>query len=343
MSLEPVNPLDIPNWDDLVLATGEASIFHSAAWARVLHESYGYKPVYFASFENGKLTSLMPFMEVDSWLTGKRGVSLPFSDRIKFLGAHGSSLSEVIPQVIDYGKKSGWRYAEWRDGRRLPEGETSTAIFYIHILHFDRDLTKIFSGFSPSTRRNIRRAGREGVNVEVVGSSEALKAFYRLHCMTRKSHGFPPQPYNFFEKILKHIILAHKGFLVLATFEKRPVAGAVFFYFGDTVVFKYGASDRRYHHLRPNNLVLWEAIKWCEEKSFRYLDFGRTKPGDKGLLRFKAGWGTKSQPVSYYKYDLRKRAFLGDGDTWEWAQRFAGKLPLPIFNLVGSLLYRHVG
>jgi hypothetical protein len=63
MALQVINPLDIPDWDDLVLATGEASVFHSAGWARALHETYGYKPVYFTAFENGKIFSLMPFME----------------------------------------------------------------------------------------------------------------------------------------------------------------------------------------------------------------------------------------------------------------------------------------
>src|SRR5512139_3670027 len=113
MNLQIINPLQIPNWDDLVLATGKASFFHSSAWARVLHESYGYKPVYFCSFENGVLHSLMPFMEVNSWLTGRRGVSLPFSDHCRFLGPDESCLSEMTASVIDHGKESGWKYAEW--------------------------------------------------------------------------------------------------------------------------------------------------------------------------------------------------------------------------------------
>ena len=55
MTLEIVDPLEIPDWDALVLATGKASFFHSSAWARILYESYGYKPLYFASFKGGNL------------------------------------------------------------------------------------------------------------------------------------------------------------------------------------------------------------------------------------------------------------------------------------------------
>lgn len=343
MNLEIVNPLQIPDWDDLVLATGKASFFHSSSWARVLKESYGYKPVYFASLENGRLCSLMPFMEIDSWLTGKRGVSLPFTDQCRFLGVHENISFDMILPVIDYGRMAGWKYVEWRNGEPLPDGRTALAKFHIHVLGLEKTLGRIFHGFRSSTQRNIRRAERGGLRADVQRSSLALKEFYGLHCMTRKSHSLPPQPYQFFEKLLEHVIGADNGFVVLAAFEKTPVAGAVFFHFGDTVLFKYGASDKRYHHLRPNNLVMWEAIKWCKERSFKYLDFGRTKPDHKGLLQFKAGWGTENQLISYYKYDLRKTDFVDKEPKWESAVGFAGKLPGPVLNLVGNLFYRHVG
>src|SRR3954464_9442113 len=86
VSVQVVDPLAVANWDALVMALPGHSFFHSAAWARVLEDSYGYKPVYFALVENGALRALLPALEVDSWLTGKRGVSLPFSDACEALG-----------------------------------------------------------------------------------------------------------------------------------------------------------------------------------------------------------------------------------------------------------------
>src|SRR3989304_5876328 len=72
--LKIINPLDYPEWDKLVLSTRDYSFFHSSAWARVLHESYGYKPLYFTLIDDGRLLSLMACMEIKSVLTGKRGV-----------------------------------------------------------------------------------------------------------------------------------------------------------------------------------------------------------------------------------------------------------------------------
>ena len=80
MNIQIINPIDYPDWDDLLLTNGQTTFFHTAAWARVLSVSYQYRPLYFTVIENGKLSALIPIMEVSSLLTGKRAVSLPVTD-----------------------------------------------------------------------------------------------------------------------------------------------------------------------------------------------------------------------------------------------------------------------
>jgi len=75
-----VNPLEHPKWDALLIGHSGKSFFHSSSWARVLNETYGHKPAYICRFEDGQLKQLLAIMEVSSPLTGRRGVSLPFSD-----------------------------------------------------------------------------------------------------------------------------------------------------------------------------------------------------------------------------------------------------------------------
>ena len=80
MNLDILNPLDCDGWNDLVISSGSRSFFHSSEWARVLVETYKYKPLYFALVQDDRLRLLIPFMEVSSLITGRRGVSLPFTD-----------------------------------------------------------------------------------------------------------------------------------------------------------------------------------------------------------------------------------------------------------------------
>ena len=80
MNIEIINPIEYPNWDELLLTSDQSIFFQTSAWARVLCESYNYTPLYFITKDNGRLTSLIPVMEVSSFITGKRGISLPFTD-----------------------------------------------------------------------------------------------------------------------------------------------------------------------------------------------------------------------------------------------------------------------
>ena len=123
MCLDPrtlnLNPVIIDSrtyssWDDLLLRTSGASFFHSSAWARVLAESYGYTPLYFAVIENGNLRALVALMEVNSILTGKRGVSLPFTDYCEPIIEEGMEFANLFKSIIEFSKKRGWKYVELR-------------------------------------------------------------------------------------------------------------------------------------------------------------------------------------------------------------------------------------
>lgn len=72
LELNIINPLNYEGWDNLVLASQDYSFFHSSAWAKVLHETYKYRPHYFASITNNEIRALVPVMEINSSLTGLR-------------------------------------------------------------------------------------------------------------------------------------------------------------------------------------------------------------------------------------------------------------------------------
>src|SRR5438128_2551771 len=75
-----IDPLRHSGWDSLLSDLPEASFFHGVAWAQVLCETYGHQPSYFCTFGKDRLERLLPIMEVSSPFTGRRGVSLPFTD-----------------------------------------------------------------------------------------------------------------------------------------------------------------------------------------------------------------------------------------------------------------------
>ena len=289
------------------------------------------------------MVSLIPLMEVKSFLTGKRGVSLPFTDHCPPICNSSADLEEMLNCIIEYGKTAGWKHIELRGDNEYFNAKPVSESFSMHFLDLSRSKEEIFAEFRDSTKRNIKRAGKENVDVELNNSRQSIEAFYRLNCETRRHHGLPPQPRYFFQKIFEQIIAQDKGFVTLAYKQNRAIAGAVFFHFKDKAIYKYGASDRKYLDLRPNNLVMWKAIQWFAGNGFKSFSFGRTEPENNGLLQFKRGWGAKEQTLNYYRYDLIKDSFVSDQSGAKTSYSFFKILPLPVLKFTGNILYRHVG
>ena len=340
--MNPINPITYPGWDELLISCPDYSFFHSSAWAKVLSETYGYTPLYFTVFGNDGIGTLIPMMEVNSFLTGKRGVSLPFTDYCEPICNGNIGFVHLFNQVTEFGRKHGWKYMELRGRNTLFPFSFPSCTFLGHTLNLSRSEGELFSSLRDSARRNIKKAVKEGVEVKVDHTLESVKEFCRLNCLTRKEHGLPPQPFGFFEKIHDHIISKDLGMVVLASLNQENIAGAIYFHFDKKAVYKYGASDKKYQHLRANNLVMWEAIKWYSQNGYKSLCFGITEPENQGLIQFKSGWGTTEQPINYYRYNFKVEAFIpGRSKTTGFHNRVFRNIPVPILNKVGALLYRH--
>lgn len=331
------------HWDGPVKDHPACSFFHSTAWAKVLSETYGYSPLCFGLRHHGQVSAFLPMMEVNSHLTGRRGISLPFTDYCEPLVRDPSSLPSILHTVIQHGKSRGWRYVELRGGRNLLRGVSSSASFYSHRLRLSAKLEDLFECFDSAVRRAIRKAERVGLQVGIHNTLSDVKDFFALHCGTRRRHGLPPQPFSFFQSIYKHILCAGLGFIVLAKYKNAPVAAAMFFHSGEGAVYKFGASSQEFNHLRANNLTIWEAIKWYASHNYTTLHFGRTSIENTGLRRFKQGWGTEESQLHYFKYDLQRNYFLRErGELLGWHHRIVQTVPIFISRLLGRLIYRHV-
>jgi lipid II:glycine glycyltransferase (peptidoglycan interpeptide bridge formation enzyme) len=283
-------------------------------------------------------------MEIKSNITGRRGVSLPFSDSCEPIVSGKNDFGELFRNLLVFAEKSGWRYLELRGGKNYLTNCLPLLHYYTHMLNFDQSKEKIFKSFRGSTRRNIRKAAKEHVHVKILNSFDALKKFYRLHCITRKHHGVPPQPFLFFKKIHDHVLSKNYGIVVLGYFREKVIAAAVFFHFGNKAIYKYGASDKNYQNLRANNLIMWQALKWYLKRGYQEFSFGRTEPDNRGLLQFKDGWCNQRTEIKYYKYDLKSKRFETQRPSLNsFHTKIFRRMPLSMLNIVGSMLYRHIG
>ena len=272
----------------------------------------------------------------------KRGVALPFTDECAPLTIHSSENQKLFSSALNFGRERGWKYIECRGGRKLFGAVPAALSFYGHALELAADEEKMFGRLESSVRRAIRKAQKDGVTVEILQSLDAVRIFYRLQCATRKRHGLPPQPFDFFVNIHRHILSQNQGFIAVASQGGRAVAASVYFHLGGRAVYKYGASDFARQHLRANDLVMWEAIRWLARNGGRHLHFGKTALAHEGLRRFKLAWGTTEELIEYVKFDLRKSAFVTDTDAISgWHNAVFRSLPDFLSQAAGKLLYKH--
>jgi CelD/BcsL family acetyltransferase involved in cellulose biosynthesis len=338
-----INPLEYSQWDAQVANHSAASFFHGTAWARVLRETYGHAPVYFCRFGGGQLKQSLPVMEVSSPLTGRRGVSLPFADFCSPLNSSDEDLTALYVFAAEHGRRRNWRHLETRGGFNEWHGAERSVAFFGHVLPLAGGEAGLFKGLDGAVRRGIRKAEQSGVQVEFANTLEAIRIFYALHCRTRRRHGLPPQPIEFFENIARHALESGRGFVAIARREKQPLAAAVFFHEGHRALYKFGASDQQFQHLRPNNLLMWEAIKHCAAGGFAELHFGRTSLYNDGLRHFKLGFGASEETIEYARYEFRRNGFVSDADRSEGMLNMVFRcLPQPLLVQAGRLLYRHL-
>ena len=281
-------------------------------------------------------------MEVNSWLTGKRAVALPFTDDCPPLGIENNSTAKLFEAAVESGKSRGWKYVEIRGGKEFFPKAPASLKFYGHRLALRADEAQMFDQMDGSMRRAIRKGESEGVAVELSQTEEAIRDFYHLQCLTRKRHGLPPQSWGFFLNIHRFILSQNLGFVAMASHGGKKIAAAVYFNLGGRAIYKYGASDVAQQHLRGSNLVMWTAMKRLAQTGATQLHLGKTSVANEGLRRFKLNLGAVEETIEYRKYDLRRGQFVVETDAITgWHNRVFGALPLFASRWAGRLLYQH--
>ena len=133
MNISIVDPVEVNQWDELILNYPEYSFFHTSTWTKLLQETYKFKPHYLMAKEYGNVKAILPLMEVNSIFTGRRAISLPFSDFCEPLVSRGVSLKRIRHKMIDYCKEKKFNSLELRDGEVHLDNSIITPAGYQHI------------------------------------------------------------------------------------------------------------------------------------------------------------------------------------------------------------------
>jgi CelD/BcsL family acetyltransferase involved in cellulose biosynthesis len=332
--------VDHPDWTGFVARRPDATCFHQPAWASLIATCYRFRAFVVVHRDAaGGVVAGLPLVEVRRAGGPRRWICLPFTDECGPLAAAEGAVGALLREADDLRRRTGVADLLIRDGVPVPEF-SARAVAVTHRLA----LRQPAEGGAPKPRSSVRRAiaaaERAGVRVRIGDRrSDLLDEYYRLHILTRRRQGVPVQPRRYFELLWTAMIEPGQGVVALAEQGGSVIAGAVFLTGGETVTYKYGASDERFWPVRPNHAVMSRAIAWAAGQGFTWFDLGRSDLDNPGLIRFKETWGATAVPLTYTSAE-------GDVD-YGGSQRARALLAVVIrrsppaaCRAIGTMLYR---
>jgi hypothetical protein len=340
------NPLEDQRWLEFIHSHPRASVFHTPGWLEALHRTYGYEPiVYTTSSPGATLTNGIVFCRIKSWLTGRRMVSLPFTDHCEPLVQSPEELKEILGSLRGVLDREKLKYIEIRplsaDLLAEPEMQKSNS-FCFHVLDLRPALTDLFLRLQKdSIQRKIRRAEREALLYEEGRSEVLVNEFYRLFLLTRRRHKLPPQPIAWFRNLIA--CLGDQLKIRVASKDGKTIASILTLRFKHTLVYKYGCSDTSVHNLGAMPFLFWRAIEEAKKNGLRELDLGRSDSDNMGLIAFKDRLGAAQSTLTYMRGTVSAHPSFDEGYRVQTAKRVFSCMPGILLNAAGRLLYRHVG
>lgn len=348
MPVYKLNPLTDERWTEFLERRDDASIFHSPGWLEALRRTYGYEPVVYTTAGPGKeLSDGIVCCQVNSWLTGRRLVSLPFSDHCQPLTDDSGNLADLLAELSSEVERDNLKYIEIRPLREAPEltkhtGFACSAHYYYHEMDISDDLDTIYAKLHKNAvKLMIRNADREGLTYEQGRSESQLRTFHNLLLVMRRKHHIPPQPLAWFRNLLD--CLGPSIDIRIMRKDGVAVSSVIMILYKGVCYYKYMGYNPETIKMGGTPALVWRAIAELKERGAVKLDYGRTDADNESLAVYKSRWSATQFPVVYYQYPAPTQKEGRQGFKLRLAKSVFAHLPDSMLEIAGKVFYKHIG
>jgi lipid II:glycine glycyltransferase (peptidoglycan interpeptide bridge formation enzyme) len=150
-------------------------------------------------------------------------------------------------------------------------------------IDLSQDLDRILAAMSRSTRRQIRRSQKLGVEVRT-GARHEVELFHSLYANTARRQRFEPLSLAYLRKQWDVLAPDERVQMFVAAHEGRVLAAVWLTAFRDTVTDRLAGWNGEGRHLQPNVACCWHAVQWAKERGCRYYDFSGIPRRDAELM-----------------------------------------------------------
>jgi len=326
-------------WDSFVSEASSTTLAHLYGWRRVIAESYGHNAFYLAAKREGKITGILPLVQVKSRLWGNTLTSMPFQDYGGIVAQDEEVFQFLMERALQLKKEYGARIMDLRY-RNEPFSSAGQAHGNKVTLALDiaAGAEALWKSFPPKVRNQVRKAEKSGLSVKS-GGTELLEEFFRPFAVNMRDLGSPVHHPRFFEKIFS--VFGDNTRIMLVQEGRQTIGGLIAFFWKNTVTVPWASCYRRHFAKCPNNLLYWETIKYACERGCVFFDFGRSSP-DSGTYHFKLQWGAKPIPLHWEIFTDNDAGISSESALLRSASRLWRHIPVKLANFLGPSLRKFI-
>lgn len=281
LRLAPLDLADI-DWDALD-AFDDRVVYQTKAWVSFVASSQRGEPVV-AAVRSGKET-VGYFTGLVVRRSGIRMLGSPFPGwTTQYMGFNlrdSVSRRDALEALLSFAFGTlRCLHVEVADRALSVDDVSSLGLAYSRLPTFTLDLTPdedaLLAGMTSACRRNIRKAERLGVVVEESTDLGFADEYYeQLRDVFGRQSLVPTYGVERVRTLIRHLQPTERLLLLRARDEHgQCIATAIFPAMNKAMYFWGGASWRQYQELRPNEALVWHAIRYWRQRGVREMDFG---------------------------------------------------------------------
>lgn len=182
-----------------------------------------------------------------------------------------------------------------------------------------------------STRYEIRKARKEGVEIVIDKEGKYIDEFYEIYLDTVKRQKWIGYTKEFIKTQFDEFKKDSSIRLYLAKYQGKFISASIFVYYGDSTYYHYSGSLTEFKKIPGTSLIHWENIKYSKSIGKKKYNFWGITPENKpnhpwhGLSFYKKGFGgyekrwlkTQDIPISplywitniFEKFDKWKKGY----------------------------------
>ena len=341
LRVDPLTPELVSSWDAYVSKHQLGSTYHLALWRSYFEETMRKRCSYLVATADGAVVGILPSVFMESRLTGRFTVSLPFLNYGGVLADSERIRGRLVAAAVEQALDRSHTHIELRELVESDDEETRSdkVAMYLELPDSIEGLSKKLGS---KLRSQIRRPTREGATA-TVGGVELLDDFYQVFARNMRDLGTPVYAKSMFRAAM--MAGGAESRLVCAYVNGRPAAGGLLIgHFGRRLEIPWASAVRDYNKISINMLLYWECLQYAVEAGYSVFDFGRSTR-DTGTFKFKRQWG--AEPIQlYWNYWLREGygipALNPSNPRYAKAIWLWRRLPLFVTRLVGPSIVRNL-